>query len=53
MEINDLNDSKIINKGEIQMLLDWLPKLPTKIVKLYDTSIDIPNVGTFHQKCDK
>ena len=53
MEISDLNYSGIINKGEIQMLLDWLPKLPKKIVKLYDTSIDIPNVGTFHQKCDK
>ena len=53
MESNQLNKSKIINKDEIQMLIDWLPKLPKQIVKLYDTSKDNPNVGTFHQKCDK
>ena len=53
MELNQLNYSKIINKDEIKMLIGWLPKLPKKILKLYDTSKDITNVGTFHQKCDK
>ena len=52
IEVNHLNDSNIINKDEIQQLIEWLPKTPQKILKLYDTTEDAPNCGSFHQKCD-
>ena len=53
MDVNQLNESGIINKDEIKNLIEvWLPKKPKKIYKLYDTAEDAPNVGSFHQKCD-
>lgn len=52
LEVNQLYESNIINKNEIPTLLNWLPKYPVKIIKLYDSQIDTHNAGAFHQKCD-
>ena len=52
-EVNELINSKIIKTDEIEELLDkWLPKKPSKILKLYDTDIDSVCSGAFHKKCD-
>ena len=47
IEVNHLNDSNIINKDEIQQLIEWLPKTPQKILKLYDTTEDAQIVVHF------
>ena len=48
IDVNQLNESGIINKDEIKNLIEvWLPKKPKKIYKLYDTAEDAPNVGSF------
>ena len=52
IEINQLYESDIITKEEIPLLIGWLPKHPSKIIKLYDTKIDTHNAGAFHSKCD-
>ena len=51
-EINQLYESNIILRNEIDLLKNWLPKEPTKIIKLYDSYKDSHNAGSFHRKCD-
>ena len=51
-EINQLYESSIITKEEIPLMIGWLPKHPSKIIKLYDTLKDTHNAGAFHEKCD-
>ena len=51
IETNQLYESDIITKEEIPLLIGWLPKHPSKIIKLYDTKIDTHNAGAFHSKC--
>ena len=52
IDTNQLYESDIITKDEIPLLIGWLPKYPTKIIKLFDTKIDTHNAGAFHSKCD-
>ena len=52
IEVNQLYESNIITKKEIPLLIGWLPKHPSKIIKLYDSEKDTHNVGAFHEKCD-
>ena len=52
LEVNQLNESNIIKKNEIPLLIGWLPKHPSKIIKLYDSVTDTHNAGAFHEKCD-
>ena len=52
LEVNQLYESNIITKNEIPLLIGWLPKHPSKIIKIFDTKQDTHNAGAFHQKCD-
>ena len=52
LEVNQLFESNIILRNEIPLLIGWLPKHPSKIIKLYDTQKDTHNAGAFHEKCD-
>ena len=47
-----LKNSNILNENDINLLISWLPKKPSKINLLFDTKRDGDYSSTFHDKCD-
>ena len=48
---NEIYNSEILNKNEMELFLDWIERKPTKIKLLLDSKRDGDLTSTFYEKC--
>ena len=48
---NEVYNSEILNKNEMELFLDWIERKPTKIKLLLDSKRDGDLTSTFYEKC--
>ena len=47
----EINNSSVINKDEVDLFINWLERKPTRIKLLLNSKTDGDSIDTFYSKC--